>query len=124
MFKVYNLQVSFIHLPPLDNFQLVSDPGTSLESNNLKWCRENTPKGRWSSRKARIFEKEEWRKDSIKGDRPQAQVGKRWIRQLHQATQEGRQEEEDVEEGGLLRDWFFHALNLRRRVNIVKAPRA
>jgi hypothetical protein len=35
MFKFYNLQVSPIH-PPLGDFQLVSEPGTSLESNNSK----------------------------------------------------------------------------------------
>jgi hypothetical protein len=31
---------------------LVSEPGTSLESNNSKWCWENTPKVRWSPRKS------------------------------------------------------------------------
>jgi hypothetical protein len=72
VFKVYNFS-RFAYSPPLSDFQLVSKPGTSLESNNSKWCRENMPKGRWSSGKSLDLWEKEWRKDFVEGGWRQAQ---------------------------------------------------
>jgi hypothetical protein len=69
--------------PPLGDFQLVSKPGYSLEFNNSKWCRENTPRGRWWPGKGWIFGEEHQRKNSIEGGRRQEQGG---ICRLHQVT--------------------------------------
>jgi hypothetical protein len=42
---------------------------------------------------------------------------------INSHKKDDKKKKED-EEGGLLRDRLFHALNLRHRVNIFKAPRA
>jgi hypothetical protein len=52
----------------------------------------------------------------------QAQGEKGGIYRLHQVTQE-RWQEEDDEEGGLLRDRFLRAINIGRRVNLLQAKR-
>jgi hypothetical protein len=67
---------------------------------------------------------EDLRKPKVPNIRRQAKGRQGRIHRLRQITQEGRQEEKEDEEGGLLRDRLIHTLNLRRRVDIFKAPRA